>query len=110
MSEGYFKFVDADWNYDGQQGWLFLNAIGGSDLQAEKAKRKALELLQPPQPTGPLLFSEFGTRRRRSFKAHDLVIRGLIEGQKEWKGNGGQGGGLAGTSNVSYIEGSSPGS
>lgn len=54
----------------------------------------------------PLAFSEFGTRRRRSFKAHDVVLQGLIQGQKEWREKGGQGVGLAGTSNVSRLCGS----
>jgi hypothetical protein len=31
-----------------------------------------------------------------------MVLRGLLEGQKAWKAKGGQGVGLAGTSNVSY--------
>ncbi|WVR06246.1 nicotinate phosphoribosyltransferase [Kwoniella sp. DSM 27419] len=85
LSEGYFKFVDTDWNLEGQ---------------IELAKSKALDLLSPPSPTSSLVFSEFGTRRRRSFQVQDLVMQGLIAGQKEWKAKGGQGVGLAGTSNV----------
>ncbi|WVQ96831.1 nicotinate phosphoribosyltransferase [Kwoniella sp. CBS 9459] len=85
LSEGYFKFVDTDWNMDGQ---------------LDLAKRKAFDLLSPPSPTSPLIFSEFGTRRRRSFQTQDTVIRGLVAGFKEWKQAGGDGGLLAGTSNV----------
>ncbi|OCF62361.1 nicotinate phosphoribosyltransferase [Kwoniella mangroviensis CBS 10435] len=85
LSEGYFKYVDTDWNYDGQ---------------FELAKRKAIDLLSPPSGVSPLIFSEFGTRRRRSFRAQDTVIRGLIAGYEGWKSNGGKGGLLAGTSNV----------
>ncbi|KAL7423219.1 nicotinate phosphoribosyltransferase [Cryptotrichosporon argae] len=85
MSEAYFKFVDTDWNMDGQY---------------ERAKQKAHALLSPPKPTTPLAFSEFGTRRRRSFQAHDAVMRGLVDGWKEWKAAGGTGGALTGTSNV----------
>ncbi|WRT67645.1 nicotinate phosphoribosyltransferase [Kwoniella shivajii] len=85
LSEGYFKFVDTDWDYNGQ---------------FELAKRKASDLLSPPKPTNPLVFSEFGTRRRRSFFTQDTIIRGLIAGFDEYKSNGGQGGLLAGTSNV----------
>ncbi|GFZ45330.1 NAPRTase [Saitozyma sp. JCM 24511] len=85
MSEGYFKFVDTDWNLDGQ---------------VEKAKQKALHMLSPPNGITPLIFSEFGTRRRRSFHVQDLVMRGLVEGYEEYKASGAKGGVLAGTSNV----------
>ncbi|WWD18363.1 nicotinate phosphoribosyltransferase [Kwoniella shandongensis] len=85
LSEGYFKFVDTDWNLDGQ---------------LERAKQKALDLLSPPKPINPLAFSEFGTRRRRSFQTQDIIVRGLIAGHEEWKAAGGTGGGLSGTSNV----------
>ncbi|WVQ81744.1 nicotinate phosphoribosyltransferase [Cryptococcus sp. DSM 104549] len=85
LSEGYFKFVDTDWNYDGQ---------------LELAKKKALDLLRPPAPITSLAFSEFGTRRRRSFQTQDIIIRGLIEGFEEYKAGGGKTGLLAGTSNV----------
>ncbi|KAL1412964.1 nicotinate phosphoribosyltransferase [Vanrija albida] len=85
ISEGYFKFVDTDWSTDGQY---------------ELAKQKAHALLSPPAPVKSLIFSEFGTRRRRSFAVHDLVMRGLIAGHDEWKAAGGQGGALTGTSNV----------
>ncbi|WVQ73917.1 nicotinate phosphoribosyltransferase [Cryptococcus sp. DSM 104548] len=85
LSEGYFKFVDTDWNLDGQLGL---------------AKAKALQLLNPPAPTTPLIFSEFGTRRRRSFFAQDIVIKGLLSGLEEYKAQGGTGGAVSGTSNV----------
>jgi nicotinate phosphoribosyltransferase len=65
------------------------------------------------ESAGNILFSEFGTRRRRSYMVHDAVIKGLIEGDKEWattedgkkilaENGGKKSGGLAGTSNVSY--------
>lgn len=66
----------------------------------EKAKAKAIALLAPESPTTPAAFSEFGTRRRRSFQVQDLVLRGLIEGHEELKANGGKHGVLTGTSNV----------
>ncbi|EIW73623.1 hypothetical protein TREMEDRAFT_71010 [Tremella mesenterica DSM 1558] len=69
-------------------------------MSIDKAKRKALDMLSPPTPITPLVFSEFGTRRRRSFHVHDLVIRGLIEGTREHAALGKTGGALAGTSNV----------
>jgi hypothetical protein len=66
----------------------------------EKAKAKAIALLAPEAPTNPAAFSEFGTRRRRSFQVQDLVLRGLIEGHEELKAKGGKHGVLTGTSNV----------
>ena len=67
----------------------------------EKAKQKALKLLSPPSPIQPLLFSELGTRRRRSFHVHELVVQGLVQGSDEWKASNGKVGGFGGTSNVS---------
>ena len=56
-------------------------------------------MLNPPAPISPLVFSEFGTRRRRSFQVHDLVMQGLCEGMSEHKKTG-TGGLFAGSSNV----------
>ncbi|CAK4034974.1 Nicotinate phosphoribosyltransferase [Lecanosticta acicola] len=79
-SEAYFKFVDRDWNHNGQ---------------IEKAKDKGLKLLE-----AGCVFSEFGSRRRRDYKTHKMVLQGLMEARKdaekypEWTGK------LTGTSNV----------
>jgi nicotinic acid phosphoribosyltransferase len=57
----------------------------------EQATHKATSLLD-----ARCTFSEFGTRRRRSFVTQDLVVRGLVKGRDahEWKE------GFFGTSNV----------
>jgi len=83
------------------QGELFkpVNRVALTDI--EKAKEKAIALLAPNPPTTPAAFSEFGTRRRRSFEVQDFVLRGLIEGHEEVKSRGGKHGVLTGTSNVS---------
>lgn len=56
-SEAYFKFCDKDWNHDQQE---------------QKAYVKGLKLIEHG-----CLFSEFGTRRRRDYHTHDLVMQGL---------------------------------
>lgn len=57
ISEAYFRFVDTDWNLDGQ---------------VEKIQDKAKRLIDAKIP-----FSEFGTRRRRSFEAQELIVKSI---------------------------------
>lgn len=75
-SEAYFKFVDTDWDYEGQE---------------EKAYQKGVKLFE-----AGCLVSEFGTRRRRDLKTQDLVVGGLVRAANEE----GRPGKLTGTSNV----------
>ncbi|CAR28533.1 hypothetical protein ZYGR_0S01660 [Zygosaccharomyces rouxii] len=63
VSEAYFKFVDDDWDYTGQM---------------KQAKDKADELFQ-----NQISFSEFGTRRRRSSKAQNIVMEGILQSIQE---------------------------
>jgi nicotinate phosphoribosyltransferase len=83
-SEAYFKFVECDWSHDGQ---------------LENATHKGLKLIE-----AGCLFSEFGSRRRRDYQTHDIVLQGLMKAQKEadtndkgWKGK------FSGTSNVHFA-------
>lgn len=78
-SEAYFKFVDLDWEYEGQE---------------ENAYTKGVELLK-----AGCLLSEFGSRRRRDFQTQNLVIKGLVRasGEADVPGK------LTGTSNVYFA-------
>ncbi|KAI1733396.1 nicotinate phosphoribosyltransferase [Xylaria scruposa] len=78
-SEAYFKFMDTDWNYEGQE---------------EKAFEKGLQILK-----AGCTLSEFGTRRRRDYHTQALVFRGLVNASKK-AAETGLPGKLTGTSNV----------
>ncbi|KAM7224365.1 putative nicotinate phosphoribosyltransferase [Rhypophila decipiens] len=78
-SEAYFKHMDPDWTYEGQE---------------EKAFEKGIRLLE-----AGCVFSEFGTRRRRDYHTQALVFRGLTKASKEAEKRGYKGK-LSGTSNV----------
>ena len=85
-SEAYFRFCDTDWTYDGQE---------------EKAFQKAERLIK-----AGCVFSEFGTRRRRSYRTMELVMNGLTRAAKTCAEEGGLEvgmGKLSGTSNVHFA-------
>lgn len=85
ISEAYFKFVDTDWTYDGQM---------------QKAKQKALTLIE-----NGCAFSEFGSRRRRDYRTHEMVVQGLVNASNEAAPNNtGYNGVLTGTSNVHMAQ------
>ncbi|KAJ5605189.1 Nicotinate phosphoribosyltransferase [Penicillium lagena] len=81
-SQAYFMFSDTDWDHENQE---------------EKAYRKACALLE-----NGCIFSEFGSRRRRDYRTHDLVMTGLCRAAEEGKRQGWKGV-LSGTSNVHFA-------
>ncbi|GAA5960790.1 hypothetical protein JCM8115_000153 [Rhodotorula mucilaginosa] len=85
ISEAYFTHVDTKWDYVGQ---------------FEQARDKGHRLFE-----AGCVLSEFGSRRRRTYKAHDIIMRGLIKANEDC-GNGqmGKGGKLAGTSNLHFAQ------
>jgi nicotinate phosphoribosyltransferase len=84
ISEAYFTHVDTKWDYVGQ---------------LESARRKGLTLF-----SSGCLLSEFGSRRRRTYKSHDLTIRGLLcASQDSSSFSPPAKGKLAGTSNVHFA-------
>lgn len=90
LSELFFTTVDTDWSYEGQE---------------EMAYSKARTYLEHG-----CVFSEFGTRRRRSYRTQDLVVETLIRANEEYKNDAaaqskqGEKGRLMGTSNVHLAQ------
>ncbi|ODQ56882.1 hypothetical protein WICANDRAFT_81711 [Wickerhamomyces anomalus NRRL Y-366-8] len=82
ISEAYFRFVDTDWNLDGQ---------------VEKIQDKAKRLIDAKIP-----FSEFGTRRRRSFEVQELIVKSITSYTETLPAN--EKGLFLGTSNVLFAK------
>ncbi|KAI9066123.1 nicotinate phosphoribosyltransferase [Trametes sanguinea] len=80
LSEIFFTTVDTDWNYDGQE---------------EQAYEKATTLLQ-----AGCSFSEFGTRRRRSYRTQDLIMKAILRAQEDHPDAPGR---VSGTSNMHFA-------
>ncbi|KAF8650999.1 hypothetical protein AX16_004985 [Volvariella volvacea WC 439] len=79
LSETYFQTLDTDWSYDGQE---------------DIALSKGLALLN-----ADCAFSEFGTRRRRSYHTQDIVVQNLIKASAKIPDRGQ----FIGTSNVHFA-------
>jgi nicotinate phosphoribosyltransferase len=65
-------------------------------INTDRAYEKGTQLLE-----AGCAFSEYGTRRRRSFHAHDLVVGQLVHAAEDHPGSGK----LLGTSNVGFTSG-----
>jgi nicotinate phosphoribosyltransferase len=76
LSESYFQVVVEDWNYNDQDNIAY---------------QKAQTLLE-----AQCYFSEFGTRRRRSYQAQDIVVKAMLRASQEVQSTGK----FTGTSNV----------
>ncbi|KAN0062683.1 nicotinate phosphoribosyltransferase [Thecaphora frezii] len=86
VSEAYFETVDRQWDMQGQ-----------STQAHAKAQRLVLNGIR---------FSEFGTRRRRSYATHKAVLEGLIAGEADVLDSPNRPstvGKLLGTSNVHFA-------
>lgn len=85
VSEVYFRVVDTHWDMTGQR---------------TLAREKAAKLV-----SNGIRFSEFGSRRRRSYESHRYCIEGLLAGEKQALSptHTSTPGKLLGTSNVHFA-------
>lgn len=94
LSECYFRFIDTKWSIKGAEVAEFENGelvTADFEIVERQAYAKAKALID-----GGCKFSEFGTRRRRSFDVQYNVIKGIVSAAKTNNGNSI----LLGTSNV----------
>lgn len=90
VSELYFTTIEKEWNGSTKNPGTPESATPESVLEAYG--EKILEIGKVLEENG-CLFSEFGTRRRRSFELHDQVMRSLVRIKT-----------LTGTSNVYFAK------
>ncbi|KAF5327172.1 hypothetical protein D9619_004623 [Psilocybe cf. subviscida] len=119
LSETFFQSVVTDWNYDNQYAQtqspnIIINIPA---LQHTPRRLKPLSpipalphLTKPPRASqlafskaqslsaAGCRFSEFGTRRRRSYQTQDTVCRALVDATRGTQA-------LSGTSNVAALQG-----
>lgn len=93
LCEAFFTAVDTDWSMEGQSGMVNVPPRKRiPEPVVELAYKKAEQLL-----AAGCTFSDFGTRRRRSYETQDVVVAALVRASKDNLGPGK----LAGSSNVS---------
>lgn len=87
ISETFFEHIETDWDY--------FHPVD----QRELARKKIQELFN-----NDIYFSDFGTRRRRSYRAHETMVRELAKSHfKELKESGKPFSHASGTSNVHFA-------
>jgi nicotinate phosphoribosyltransferase len=96
LSECYFRFIDTKWKINGNSVAEFNNGIeiknnSNYEIVFSQGFEKAEKLLK-----AGCVFSEFGTRRRRSFQVQHSVMQGIMSVVLNSKYNGK----FLGTSNV----------
>jgi hypothetical protein len=96
LSEMYFHLVATDWSDEGQAGILTLSRWFTALIffGPETAYGKGKALLE-----AGCTFSEFGTRRRRSYLTQDIVVQSLIRASTDMPDKGK----VTGTSNVGQL-------
>ncbi len=82
LSEIYFTTADKDWNYDGQEGAYTLQSKQRATVTLLPAVEQAYEKAKTLLAAG-CSFSEFGTRRRRSYRTQDLIMKAILRAQKD---------------------------
>lgn len=102
LSECYFRFIDTNWKIDGKEV-----AVLDDGSYAESFPTPDFQLVQNQafEKTEKLLnagcvFSEFGTRRRRSFEVQRAVMQGIMRSVESSTSKGK----FLGTSNVLFAK------
>ena len=74
--------------------FFMTNASSSIHIETDIAYQKAQALLE-----AQCYFSEFGTRRRRSYQAQDIVVKAMLRAAQEVQSTGK----FTGTSNVGFL-------